>query len=194
MVKPKSNTVLNATDDDEDSLEVDERTNDKNKFLEASASHQQQTPDTNHLKVFVGGIPFRTDEVTLRSDFEECGEIAEFVYPKDDQGRYKGIAFVTYTTKAAVEKALKYDGDDYGGRVLKVAMATPRTRSKGGKGDGGERNQGGKGKDGKFKGDGKGKGKTKGKGKNKSSGKGDGKAEGKGRVKSFGFELGSDDE
>ena len=92
--------------------------------------------------------------------------------PQDDQGRYKGIAFITFKTKEAVEKALKFDGDDYGGRPLKVAMSTPR------------------GDKGKGKGDGKGKGKDKGKGKGKDKGKGKGKDFGKGKGKGKGKDKG----
>merc|ERR1711920_763055 len=123
------------------------------------------------------GIPWSTDEATVRADFEECGPIEDFALPEDDQGRIKGIAFITYKTKAGVEKALKFDGDDYGGRRLKVNMATPRDKGKGGKGkDGGK----GKGK-GKDKGKGKGRDKGKGKGKDKAQGKGKDKRKGKGK-------------
>merc|ERR1711920_161356 len=55
-------------------------------------------------------------------------------------GKPKGIAFITFKTKAGVDAALKFDGDEYGGRTLKVNLA----------------GQGGKGKDGKSKGKGKG--------------------------------------
>lgn len=86
---------------------------------------------TNHLKVFVGGIPFSVEEETLREDFGVCGEIDQLVCLKDDRDRFKGIAFITFKTKAGVEAALKYDGDDYGGRTLKVAMASGRGGSQG---------------------------------------------------------------
>merc|ERR1712066_711985 len=84
----------------------------------------------------------------------------------EEEGKAKGIAFITYKSEEAVDKALKFDGTEYGGRYLKVNKA----------GDGK-----GKGKDGKGKGkDSKGKGKDS-KGKGKDS-KGKGKAKGKGKV------------
>eukprot|EP00928_Gymnodinium_smaydae_P050341 TRINITY_DN338_c1_g1_i1.p1 TRINITY_DN338_c1_g1~~TRINITY_DN338_c1_g1_i1.p1 ORF type:complete len:403 (-),score=129.29 TRINITY_DN338_c1_g1_i1:319-1527(-) len=156
---------------------------------------RESTPDKNSLKVFIGGIPFGTDEATLRADFEECGEIDELTCLKNDDGRDKGIAFITFKTKAGVEEALKYDGEDYGGRTLKVSMATARSsKDKGNskdKGKGGGKAKG-KGKD-KGKESGKHKGKDqkgKGKGKGKDKGKGKGKGE---KKKSVDLDSGSDD-
>merc|ERR1719217_461216 len=69
--------------------------------------------------------------------------------PQNEEGKPKGFAFITYKDKKGVEEALKFDGEDYGGRTLKVNKA-------------GEKGKG-KGKDGKDKGKGKdGKGKDKG--------------------------------
>merc|ERR1711920_4428 len=154
-------------EDDEDDDESDEDDGD-GKDSGSSSAAPAKSDDKNNMKVFVGGIPWSTDEATVRADFEECGPIEDFALPKDDQGRIKGIAFITYKTKAGVEKALKFDGDDYGGRTLKVNMAIPRDKGKGGKGKDGDK---GKGK-GKDKGKGKGKDKGKGKGKDKRKGKG----------------------
>jgi len=120
------------------------------------------TEDKNNRKVFVGGIPFAIEEDTLKRDFDECGEIDEYVYPVDDQGRHKGIAFFTFKTQAGVEAALAFDDTDYAGRSLKVAMATHRRNS--GKGDSDKGKGRGKGKEGKKDRADKGKGKD-GKGK-----------------------------
>merc|ERR1712232_39825 len=92
---------------------------------------------------FVGGLPFSTTEEQLKKDFEECGPIEKMNMPKNEEGKAKGIAFITFKTAEGVTAAIKYDGDEYGGRTLKVNKA-------GEKGDKGK----GKGKDGK---DGKGK-------------------------------------
>lgn len=104
------------------------------------------------LTVFVGGLPFNTSEEQVKKDFEDCGEIERFNMLKNDEGKPRGIAFITYKTAAGVEAALKFNGDEYNGRTLKVNLA-----SEGGKGKG--KDGKGKGKDGKGK-DGKGKGKA----------------------------------
>eukprot|EP00927_Polykrikos_kofoidii_P057350 TRINITY_DN5146_c0_g1_i4.p1 TRINITY_DN5146_c0_g1~~TRINITY_DN5146_c0_g1_i4.p1 ORF type:complete len:286 (+),score=74.45 TRINITY_DN5146_c0_g1_i4:51-860(+) len=125
-----------------------------------------QNGDKNARKVFVGGIPFTTFEETVREDFEECGPIEELVMLKNADGNHKGIAFITFETMEGVKKALSYHGDDYGGRPLKVSMATARDRQ-------------GKGTAGSGKGDRK---------------KGDSKGKGSDAVKKYGFEMSSDDE
>jgi len=115
------------------------------------------------LKVFVGGLPFETDEATLRKKFGQCGEIASFkkIVPSNQRGseivpseKKRDIVFITYKTHEGVDKALAFNGTDYEGCTLNVAPA----------GNGGGHKQKGKSKDGKGQGkDGKGKGKGKGK-------------------------------
>eukprot|EP00930_Biecheleria_cincta_P064228 TRINITY_DN4978_c0_g1_i1.p1 TRINITY_DN4978_c0_g1~~TRINITY_DN4978_c0_g1_i1.p1 ORF type:complete len:370 (+),score=91.23 TRINITY_DN4978_c0_g1_i1:156-1265(+) len=123
--------------------------------------------DDNHLKIFVGGIPFSSDEKAIRKWFAECGGISSLNLQRDDQGRLKGIGFITFKTQDGVAKALELDGSNYDGRTLSVAMATQR-KSKA------KLSEKGKGKEGKGKG--KSNGKDKGKGKDKSKGKGKPKA------------------
>jgi len=94
------------------------------------------------LKVFVAGIPWSTSEEQVKKDFEECGELTDFHMPKNEEGKPKGIAFVTYSTQEGMDAALKFDGQDYGGRTLRVAVAN----AKGEKGKGGDKGKG-KGRD-----------------------------------------------
>merc|ERR1712232_470280 len=89
------------------------------------------------LTVFVGGVPFSCSEETLRKDFAECGEIEKLTLPMNEDGRPKGIAFIKYKTKEGVTAALKFDGDEYGGRTLKVNLAGQGSKGKG-KGDKGK--------------------------------------------------------
>merc|ERR1712228_399758 len=134
----------------------------KQKVEAAEVAKPQDAPVVNdstaesseELTVFVGGIPWSVTEEIFKKDFLECGEIEKLNFLKNEEGKPKGIAFITFKTKAGVDAALKFDGDEYGGRTLKVNLA----------------GQGGKGKDGKSKGKGKdGKGKdSKGKGKGNS--------------------------
>jgi len=97
------------------------------------------------FQVFVGGLPFQATEVILRKDFGECGEIHTFSMPLNEEGKPRGILFITYATQEGVDKALAFHNTDYGGRTLTV--------NKVGEGKG-------KGKDGKDKGKGGGKGKS----------------------------------
>merc|ERR1712085_208904 len=116
-----------------------------------------KAPANLEFKMFIGGLPFQATEAVLRKDFGECGEIEAFKMPMNQEGKPKGIAWVTYKTQEACDKAMVFDGTDYGGRTLQVNKAD------GGKGKG---KSGKDGKDGKDKGKGKDKG-NKGKGQGK---------------------------
>merc|ERR1712196_495857 len=135
-------------DDDEEEAQVSQKSDKMKKKIDLGSSSKEASSE--ELTVFVGGLPFSTSEEQIKKDFEECGEVTKFVLPKNDEGQPRGIAFITYASKAGVDAALKFDGDDYGGRTLKVNLA--------GAGKGKGKDGKGKGKDGKGKGkDGKGK-------------------------------------
>ena len=52
--------------------------------------------DTKYTKLFVGGIPYETDDYTLRKFFLKFGEIDEAVVIRDRQTkRSKGYGFVS---------------------------------------------------------------------------------------------------
>jgi len=158
---PKKKRKAEKKDGDHDAL-PESKPEKKQKVQETEAVDEEKAPaeknssteSTEELTVFVGGIPWSVTEETFKKDFLECGEIEKLNFLLNDEGKPKGIAFITFKTKAGVDAALKFDGDDYGGRTLKVNLA----------------GQGGKGKDGKSKGKGK-----DGKGKDGKDGKGKGK-------------------
>ena len=75
----------------------------------------------------------------------------------NDEGSCRGIAFIKYTSKEGMDKAMAFNETDYGGRTIFCSDAAIKPEGKG-KGKDGK----GKGKDGK---DGKGKGKKGKKGK-----------------------------
>ncbi|CAM6086307.1 unnamed protein product [Calypogeia fissa] len=72
-------------------------------------------------KVVVGGMPYYCTEDDIHDYFTECGEISELdcmTFP--DTGKFRGIAFITFKTEEGAAKALEYDGEDMGGRFLKI--------------------------------------------------------------------------
>merc|ERR1712195_222114 len=107
--------------------------------------------------VFVRGLPYGTTEEVFTKDFAECGEIVTLRMPLGEDGSPRGFAFITYTDKAGMDKAMAFNETDYGGRTIFCSDAAIKPEGKG-KGKDGK----GKGKDGK---DGKGKGKKGKKGK-----------------------------
>lgn len=119
----------------------------------AKTEEKAAEPVLEECKVFIGGIPWSCSKEQLEKDFAECGEVTDCHMPLNEEGKPKGFAFVTFSAKSGVDAALKFDGDDYGGRRLSVKVAEGRAKGDGkGKSDKGK----GKGKDG-DKGKGKGK-------------------------------------
>jgi len=95
-------------------------------------------------KLFVGGLAWHTDDVTLRAKFEEFGVVEEAVVVKDrDTGRSRGFGFVRYATDEDADKAIANMNDsEFDGRRIRVDKATDR---RGGGGGGGGYGGGGGG-------------------------------------------------
>jgi cold-inducible RNA-binding protein len=91
-------------------------------------------------KVFVGNMSFDTTREELQELFAQAGEITEVVVPTDRMsGRPRGFAFVSFATDEAAAAAIqKLDGQELGGRNLRVNEAsTERPMRAGGGGGGG---------------------------------------------------------
>merc|ERR1711865_298152 len=71
--------------------------------------------------VFVRGLPFAATEETLNKDFGECGELVSLRMPLNDEGSCRGIAFIKYSDKEGMDKAMKFNKTDYGGRTIFVS-------------------------------------------------------------------------
>mmetsp|Transcript_153301 Transcript_153301/g.270534 ORF Transcript_153301/g.270534 Transcript_153301/m.270534 type:complete len:775 (-) Transcript_153301:90-2414(-) len=145
-----------ADDDDDDDDDEDDEEDEppaKKAKVEEAPKKKLEVDENKDLTAFVGGIAFSCcTEETLKKDFGECGEIVKLNILMNEEGRPKGIAFITFKTQEGLDAALKFDGEDYGGRFLKVNVAGQ------GGGKGGKDGKGKKGKDGKGEGKGKGKG------------------------------------
>ncbi|GLJ06344.1 hypothetical protein SUGI_0036830 [Cryptomeria japonica] len=82
---------------------------------------ESQESEYDTLKVYVGGIPYYSNEDDIRSFFEGCGTMTEvdcMTFP--DSGKFCGIALISFKTEAAAKRALALDGSDMGGRFLKI--------------------------------------------------------------------------
>lgn len=92
---------------------------------------QSQESNYDESKVYVGGIPYYSNEDDIRSFFEGCGTITEvdcMTFP--DTGKFRGIALISFKTKAAATRALALDGADMGGRFLKIQQCRSHRSSK----------------------------------------------------------------
>lgn len=79
-------------------------------------------------KLFVGGLPFATNDDELRELFAAHGTVASANVVRDrESGRSKGFGFVEFEKDdegQAAEKAL--NGTEFGGRTITVAKARPK--------------------------------------------------------------------
>jgi cold-inducible RNA-binding protein len=80
--------------------------------------------DNNENKIYVGNLPFNTTEEDLKSEFSSYGDIQDVRLITDrETGRSKGFAFVTFGSGDAMEAALAKNGEELGGRALRVNKA-----------------------------------------------------------------------
>jgi nucleolin len=99
------------------------------------------------VRLYVGNIPWGTDEAEIRDRFAAFGFIDDLYFPteyREGQGETtKGFAFVTMPAAEAERAMADLDGFELGGRLLRVDEATrKKDRNEGG---GGWREQGGGG-------------------------------------------------
>ena len=96
-------------------------------------------------KLYVGNLPYQTDEKDLQELFGRFGSVDSVRVMRDmATGRARGFAFVEMATDAEAQAAAaKLNGSQFGGRTLAVNEARPRPAYAGsgfgGPGSGGHR-------------------------------------------------------
>ena len=94
-------------------------------------------------KLYVGNLPFTTDETQLTELFAQAGTVDTVNVVRDrETGRARGFAFVEMGTDEEAQAAInKLNSFELGGRALTVNEARPKTE--GGFGGGGGYGAGG---------------------------------------------------
>jgi len=89
-------------------------------------------------KLFVGNLPFSTDERRLQEIFSAVGPVDTVNIVRDQMtGRARGFAFVEMQTDEAAQAAIqKLNDTDLDGRKMAVNEARPKTPGGGGGGRG----------------------------------------------------------
>jgi cold-inducible RNA-binding protein len=87
-------------------------------------------------KLYVGNLSFNSTEDDIRDAFSSHGTVTSVNVIMDrDTGRPRGFAFVEMGSSSEAQAAVKaLDGQDLGGRNLKVNVAKPREPRAGGGG------------------------------------------------------------
>ncbi|MFW5488757.1 MAG: RNA recognition motif domain-containing protein [Desulfovibrio sp.] len=78
--------------------------------------------------LYVGNLAWSATEEEVRSAFEAYGEVTSVKLIEDrETGRPRGFGFVEMSNDSAAQEAISaMDGQDFGGRNLKVNEAKPR--------------------------------------------------------------------
>jgi len=86
------------------------------------------------LNIYVGNLPKSVTEETLRSLFEQHGEVTEIKLIKDHfTGELRGFGFVEMPAKSDALNAIQQiDGTEFEGNTLIVNQARPRKERPGG--------------------------------------------------------------
>lgn len=86
-------------------------------------------------RIYVGNLPFSATESEVRELFEAHGSVHSVSLVEDrETGRPRGFGFVEMDDANADSAIQALDGQDMGGRALKINEARPRERSGGGRG------------------------------------------------------------
>jgi RNA recognition motif-containing protein len=91
-------------------------------------------------KIYVGNLPFTATEDQVRALFAAHGTVESVALPNDrETGRPRGFGFVEMSQSDAARAIQAVNGQDLGGRALRVNEAQDKPRSGGGRSGGGSR-------------------------------------------------------
>ena len=84
------------------------------------------------MRLYVGGLPYQTNEQDLLDLFGQVGQVTEASVITDrDTGRSKGFAFVEMSNEQEARTAIeKLNGTTMGDRAITVSQARERTNSR----------------------------------------------------------------
>jgi RNA recognition motif-containing protein len=89
-------------------------------------------------KIYVGNLPFTADEAAVRALFEQHGTVESVSLINDrETGRPRGFGFVEMSSSDAARAIQNLNGQDMGGRPLKVNEAQDKPKGGGRSGGGG---------------------------------------------------------
>lgn len=83
--------------------------------------------------LFVKNLPWSITDELMKDFFSDCGPIREIRWINDKEtGKFKGFGFLDFETPEALKKAMAKDGQDCGGRPIKLDISLPKTGGGGG--------------------------------------------------------------
>ena len=84
-------------------------------------------------KIYVGNLPFSATEAEVRDLFAQHGNVESVALPTDrETGRPRGFGFVQMSSADAAKAISAVNGQNLGGRALRVNEAQDKPREGGG--------------------------------------------------------------
>ena len=78
-------------------------------------------------KIYIGNLPWSATEQEIRDFFSEVGEVSSVTIVVDrETGRSRGFGFVDLETDSVEDAIAKTNGQQLGGRTLRVDQANER--------------------------------------------------------------------
>ena len=94
------------------------------------------------MNIYIGNLPYTTNEDEVRNLFEEFGEVYSVKLITDrETGRLKGFGFVEMEQNGGQTAMEELNEQDFGGRNIVVNEARQKRDNRGGGGGGGGRNR-----------------------------------------------------
>ena len=89
---------------------------------------EKSTNNMAQQNLFIGSLAYATTDDTLKSFFEQIGEVERAMVAKErETGRSRGFGFVTFVDEANNQKAVDLlNGKELDGRAITVTVARPR--------------------------------------------------------------------
>jgi len=113
--------------------------------------------DGDKHTAFIGNLSFKTNEISIKKFFKDCGGIIDVRIAKDrDTGKMKGFAHVDFESADGLQQAITKNGSELEGRELKVDASASKSGGSGGRGGFGGGRGGGRGGYGGGRGGGRG--------------------------------------
>ena len=80
------------------------------------------------MNIYIGNLPYSTDEDAIQDLFQEFGEVTSVKLITDrETGRKKGFGFVEMDDDGGPKAIEALDGKEFDGRNIKVNQAKERT-------------------------------------------------------------------
>ena len=96
----------------------------------SSSGSNGSNEDGQVHKIYVKGLPWKVTEKELNDFFKPCGKINSVEIPVDAYGRSSGTAYVKFSARNELDKALELDGQFWHGtgRCLKIQRSIEKPK------------------------------------------------------------------